>query len=90
MRYRKKPVEIDAILVSDVLDGAVVLPLWLSQAISSGHVAVRTGKRELKILTPEGNMVANERDWILRGIKGELYPCKPDIFAATYEPARRG
>jgi hypothetical protein len=32
-------------------------------------------------------MRANLNDWVIRGVKGELYPCKPDIFAATYEPA---
>lgn len=41
----------------------------------------------LWIGTLEGNMVCSPGDWIIRGIKGELYPCKPDIFAATYEPA---
>jgi hypothetical protein len=39
------------------------------------------------IETLEGNMEVTPGDWIIRGIKGELYPCKPDIFAATYEPA---
>jgi hypothetical protein len=42
---------------------------------------------DLWIGTLEGNMVASPGDWIIRGVKGELYPCKPDIFAATYEPA---
>ena len=41
----------------------------------------------LWIGTLEGNMVASPGDWVIRGIKGELYPCKPDIFEATYEPA---
>jgi hypothetical protein len=41
----------------------------------------------LSIPTLEGTMQASENDWIIRGVKGELYPCKPDIFAATYEPA---
>lgn len=41
----------------------------------------------LAIPTLEGEMVASLGDWIIRGVKGELYPCKPDIFAATYEPA---
>lgn len=41
---------------------------------------------EAIISTLEGTMTANGRDWIIRGVKGELYPCKPDIFAATYEP----
>jgi hypothetical protein len=40
----------------------------------------------MHIPTLEGLMVGIEGDWIIRGVKGELYPCKPDIFAATYEP----
>jgi hypothetical protein len=40
-----------------------------------------------EIHTLEGVMVANPGDWIITGIKGERYPCKPEIFAATYEPA---
>ena len=41
----------------------------------------------LDIKTLEGTMRAMPEDWIIRGIRGEFYPCKPDIFAATYEPA---
>lgn len=41
----------------------------------------------LEILTLEGKMTADVGDWIIRGVKGEFYPCKPDIFEATYEPA---
>lgn len=37
--------------------------------------------------TLEGSMTARSGDWVIRGVKGELYPCKPDIFEATYEPA---
>jgi hypothetical protein len=44
------------------------------------------GRLGLLIPTKEGLMVGSEGDWIIRGVKGELYPCKPDIFAATYEP----
>jgi hypothetical protein len=40
----------------------------------------------LTISTLEGKMVALPGDWIIRGVKGEFYPCRPDIFAATYEP----
>ena len=39
------------------------------------------------IVTLEGDMLVGEGDWIIRGVKGEFYPCKPDIFAMTYEPA---
>lgn len=40
----------------------------------------------LAIPTLEGLMIAHENDWVIRGVQGELYPCKPDIFEATYEP----
>ncbi len=41
----------------------------------------------LDIVTLEGTLFANPSDWIIQGVKGEIYPCKPDIFEATYEPA---
>lgn len=41
--------------------------------------------QELVIETLEGNMTAKKGDWIIRGVKGEMYPCKPDIFEQTYE-----
>ncbi len=41
--------------------------------------------REIEIVTLEGTMKANKGDWVITGIKGEQYPCKPDIFEATYE-----
>ena len=40
----------------------------------------------LLIPTLEGDMLASLNDWIIKGVKGEIYPCKPDIFAATYDP----
>ncbi len=45
-------------------------------------------KEHLKILTLEGTMEAIPGDWIITGIKGETYPCKPDVFEATYEPVK--
>jgi len=51
--------------------------------------AYRTGEM-LAIETLEGTMTANPGDWIIRGVKGELYPCKPDIFGATYTPVGDG
>ena len=44
------------------------------------------GKSALKIETLEGDMIANLGDWVIKGIKGEFYPCKKEIFEATYEP----
>lgn len=49
--------------------------------------AVQVTERQ-EIQTLEGVMVASPGDWIITGVKGERYPCKPDIFAATYEPVK--
>jgi len=54
-----------------------------------GTIAVHPSDRDFALLAikaPEGTMIAQPGDWIIRGVKGELYPCKPDIFGATYEP----
>ena len=50
-------------------------------------VEARQTLKEMEIQTLEGTMRADPGDWIITGVKGEQYPCKPDIFAATYEPA---
>ena len=83
MQYRKKPVVIDAWQT-----GVQTPPLWIKTAIDTG-VILYQGRDEpyYTIKTLEGEMRADKRDWIIKGIKGELYPCKPDIFEATYEPA---
>lgn len=80
MKFRKKPVVIEAFqyrqseqpseLCDDVIAGRVRYP-------EDGTIL---------IMTLEGSMTGQPGDWIIRGVKGELYPCKPDIFAATYEP----
>ncbi len=91
--FRKKPVVIEAWQVwlrgpnaSKYFDE---MPVWLEDAFRGG-VARNDGpnmdKAKVKIKTLEGDMIADDGDWIIRGIKGELYPCKPDIFAATYDP----
>ena len=48
------------------------------------------GRIFVSIRTLEGTMRADEGDWIIKGVQGEFYPCKPDIFAATYEPVASG
>lgn len=87
MRFRKKPVVVEAIRWGE--DGRFVgrAPDWMDEACLSGIVH-RKGPN-LFIKTLEGEMAADMGDWIIRGVKGELYPCKPDIFAATYEEADR-
>jgi hypothetical protein len=87
MQYRKKPLVIEAFEVHPD-DGRTrqLPPMWLVNAMLAGIVkALPNGG--LTIGTLEGEMHASVGDWIIKGVKGELYPCKPDIFAATYEPA---
>ena len=83
-KWRKKPVVIEAFQWTGDKDQHGE-PEWICQAIAECKVAVFPD--HLAIETLEGILRAERGDWIIRGIKGELYPCKPDIFAATYEPA---
>jgi hypothetical protein len=82
VKYRKKPVVIDAIH----FDGSNINEIW--DAFGAGDIYGPTERSESAFIdTSEGTMEARPGDWIIRGIKGELYPCKPDIFEATYESA---
>ena len=63
-------------------------PDWLLAAIQDAHIVPRGQETDYAvwdIKTVEGTMTARPGDWIIQGVKGELYPCQPDIFAATYE-----
>lgn len=82
MQYRKKPVVIEA----EQFTGGDIGPL-ISSAIESADAYIEANGA-LIIRTLEGNMLANDGDWIIKGLKGEFYPCKPDIFAATYDEVR--
>ncbi len=81
MKYRKKPVVIEAV---QLIDGCQTLLDELTEFSYVVHINDK-GKMFLHIDTLEGNMLANEGDYIIKGIQGELYPCKPDIFEQTYE-----
>lgn len=95
-KFRKKPVIIEAIryLGNGNVEGGDV-PDWMWEALKSGVLYHTANERfafgpldaagSMTIKTLEGTMVVSPGDWIIRGIKAELYPCKPDIFAATYE-----
>lgn len=79
--YRKKPVVIEAFEFRAGEQRSEVAP-----DVVAGVVRYTEGGTML-IKTLEGVMEAQPGDWIIKGVKGEFYPCKPDIFAATYEPA---
>lgn len=86
--YRKKPVEIQAVQWDGTYHGATPIIDWvLSHGGTARYVCDEncTLAHYIAIDTLEGRMVAGEGDWIIRGVAGEFYPCKPDIFAVTYE-----
>lgn len=87
--YRKKPVVIQSVQWTG--KNEIEIKLFCNDAIGPFEDLLRTGEGKpylyLLIQTLEGNMRADMGDWIIRGVKGEFYPCKPDIFEATYEPA---
>lgn len=74
MKFRKRPVVIEAFryLTHEI-------PSWAE------HIKVTECRRSMIIETLDGQMIAGMGDWIIRGIKGEVYPCKDDIFRETYE-----
>lgn len=87
--FTKKPVTIEALqFPTDPFDtaGAISVYEWVrrnSLGKTSAYIDPMSG--DLMIHTLEGDMRVSAGDWIIRGVQGEFYPCKPDIFKATYE-----
>lgn len=87
MKYRKKPVVIEAFRM-----GIDNRPDWFQDKVSEDKIVTyenpfESFKTYCVISTFEGMMRGDYGDYIIKGIKGEIYPCKPDIFEETYEPA---
>jgi hypothetical protein len=79
-KFKKKPVVIEAVqITASMFDGRVPNPDHIEGLVYDSDTQTVT------ISTLEGEMVGRVGDWIVKGVKGEYYPCKPDIFAATYE-----
>ncbi len=90
MKYRKKPVVIDAFRLTD--DPDRIAPAWFTAAVEAEKVWIDRSLVDghmhvygCTIETLEGRMHARLGDYIIQGLRGELYPCKPDIFIKTYE-----
>lgn len=89
MKFRKKPIVIEAVQMPTQVGDLTTAPPWLKEAIDSGVVAYAA--RDLfTVRTLEGTMTGAAGDFIIQGIKGELYPCKREIFMETYERAPTG
>lgn len=94
MRFRKKPVVIEAVLIGANAGAANALvafserPDWLMEALQDGTVRKAPGEEGgVTVRTLAGEMRGQPGDWLIRGTAGELYLCKPDIFDEIYEPA---
>jgi hypothetical protein len=102
-KFRKKPVVIEATQVTEsVLNDRSLWPAWLSDVLAESDDDCETEGMVflacpgspmanegfvMGVNTLEGTHLVRLNDWIIQGVKGELYPCKPDIFEATYEAA---
>ena len=89
LKYRKKPVEIEAMRWDGTAEGATPIIEWSGWDVNywcdEGGCGGTEGNHYLAIPTLEGRMLASPGDWIIKGVQGEFYPCKPDIFEQTYE-----
>ena len=83
--FRKKPVTIEAIQLIDDIRNHLAAVEWINA--NGGNVTIPSVEPCLYIDTNKGWMRADIGDWIIKDVKGEFYPCKPDIFEQTYEPA---
>jgi hypothetical protein len=90
LKFRKKPVVIEAVQVSDENLGELLGLMDTNPALTvlcktDGEGRVTNHLHSVKVETLEGTMTASLGDWLIKGVRGEFYPCKPDIFEATYE-----
>lgn len=85
-KFRKKPVVIEARQFDGTKESANHILAWIGSHGANAKRADNTEPDEgIVIATLEGNMIAIPGDWIIMGVKGEFYPCKPEIFKTTYE-----
>ena len=90
-KYTKKPVAIEAVIyhgldTKKMTNAFSERPQWLTDAIVNRTIDY-DAQEGLVIRTLEGNMLVSDEDYIIKGVKGEIYPCKPDIFEMSYDIA---
>lgn len=84
MKYKKKPIIIEAFqYFVNMGEHTNSIPHWFIKATMDGIVHEKNTRDYIKTL--EGDLLISDGDYVIKGIKGELYPCKPDIFEMTYE-----
>lgn len=93
MQFRKKPVTVEAMQVSPLgwlKDDSDPLAQFLGPDKRDTVWSRNWDTGNVYITTPEGRMKARPGDWVIRGVRGELYPCMPDVFETTYERVEDG
>jgi hypothetical protein len=84
-KFRKRPVEVEAVQFIDSPESLSEILDWAGKAVVVDRLL--SGRAHLYVRTAEGTMHVSLGDWVIKGVAGEFYPCKPDIFARTYERA---
>ena len=97
-KFRKKPVTVEAMRLEGTAGETHAIYTWIEENTAGSYntndpsgevpgsgVSIDASTGFLVIATLEGEMIAKPGDWIIRGVAGEFYPCKPEIFAETYE-----
>ncbi len=88
-KFRKRPIVVEAVKFIYLPDRMKELADFLPDGLAPEPLdSTAGGEYGIRIPTLEGEMIANEGDWIIKGVKGEFYPCKPEHFALTYEPIK--
>lgn len=90
-QFRKRPVVVEAVQWTNDTRGVSLNAVWrMKDSLGDdgrSHITFAAdGSPALLVKTLEGDMRAEVGDWVIKGVKGEFYPCKPDVFASTYEP----
>src|SRR5574338_445840 len=94
-RFRKRPIVVEAMHFDGTIKSATRICCWANDSRSLdddpccsfiSHDGDNTFAHDFQVDTLEGPLEVAPGDWIIKGVKGEFYPCKPDIFKATYEP----
>jgi hypothetical protein len=94
MRFRKRPVEVEAVRFEVTKEGIEILKAFCGEALGRVLRPSSSSPAEAEICTLEDGKhmrvrhVAFEGDWVIKGIGGEIYPCKPDVFESSYEPVQ--
>ena len=85
-QYRKKPVVIEAVQVTkEMRSEGGPFPEWALPHLNLGRTSKIENSETLTVKTLEGDMLVSDGDYLICGVKGEVYPCKPDIFEMTYD-----